>query len=60
MDPKTLMGDQNKNRDLKTNKKITAIASSIEIIPSINEHYYRAVASDEQILNKEVSDIKIT
>lgn len=56
MDPKTLIGSQNKNHDLKINQEITATASSIDTIPSINEHHYRAISSDKQISNEEVSD----
>lgn len=57
LDPKTLMGSQNKNHNnLKINQEITTTATSIETIPSINENHYRAVSSDKQISNEEVSD----
>ncbi|KMQ96062.1 hypothetical protein RF55_3682 [Lasius niger] len=58
MDAKTPMESQNKDHDLKANKKITTnVASSTETIPSItNEHHHRIVSSDEEISDEEVSD----
>ncbi|XP_070161363.1 serine-rich adhesin for platelets [Polyergus mexicanus] len=56
MDPKT-MKSQNKDHDSKTNQEIIVnVASSTETTPSImDEHHHRAVSSNEQISDEEVS-----